>query len=232
MRHTAWWLALLAGLVWMGGAAEATPWWVAWEGETWPEESGWERITYGGGAERSLHDGMMTLDGRASIKIADSYWLQRPIVLEPGLTYVMEWRLRVSELIGYADPGVGALSAGNGAVFLWYSECSIYSLFEGVWIPFTPGVFHDYRLTSTDLRTYTLSIDLEPVFVGQFVPSGGPSEVDWGDETQGASSLSVWDYFRFGVVPEPSAGLLLGFVWLAGTVFRTPRTRSKTNGIA
>jgi hypothetical protein len=231
MRRSGWWLALLAGLVWMAGTAEATPRWVAWEGETWPEDSGWQRTTYGGGDQRYLQDGTMVLDGRASSDISDFYSLQRSIVLGPGLTYVMEWKLRVDEEYGFTDPGVCALSQGDGVVVLGYATSSIYSEYEGVWISFAPGVFHDYRLTSTDMHIYALYIDSQLAYEGHFVPSGGQSYVAWGDYARGAASLSVWDYFRFGVVPEPSAGLLLGFAGLAGTVLRTRRTRSKTNGI-
>jgi hypothetical protein len=216
----------------MAGAAEATPWWVAWEGETWPEDSGWQRTTYGGGCQRYLQDGTMVLDGRASSDISDFYSMQHPLAPGPNEAFVMEWRLRVDEVKGFTDPGVLALSQGDGVVFLGYTQSSIYSVCEYAWIPFTPGVFHDYRLTSTNMATYALYIDSQLAYEGHFVPSGGESEVDWGDATQGAASLADWDYFRFGVVPEPSAGLLLGFAGLAGTVFRTPRTRSKTNGIA
>ena len=52
---------------------------------------------------------------------------------------------------------------------------------------------------------------------------GGPwgsSGVTWGAATEGASSVSTWDYVRFGVVPEPAAGLLLGLAGLAGSTRR------------
>ncbi len=223
MTRAGWRLALLAGVGLLAVPVRAEPWWLAWEGETWPEDSGWLRTTYGGGDERSLHDGVMTLDGRASIDSSDFYRTYHSLSLDPGQTFVMEWRLRVLAVSGFADPGVSALSEGNGVVFLWYTENSIYSMLEGEWVPFVPGVFHDYWLMSTDMRNYTLLIDSQPAYQGQFVSSGGPSEVDWGDVTQGASSLSDWDYFRVGIVPEAPTGLLVGFVGLVGTVLRSRR---------
>jgi hypothetical protein len=212
----------------MAGAAEATPWWVAWEGETWPEDSGWQRTTYGGGDERSLQDGVMTLDGRQSTATSDFYEIRRALAPgEPGEFLMVQWRLRVNDLTGFADPGVCISSQGDGDVTLRYAENAIYSLYEGAWIPFTPGLFHDYRLTSADLSTYALYIDEVLAYEGHFVGPGWESGVVWGDYTQGASSLSAWDYLRFGLVPEPSAALVLGSVGLAVAVVRTHRTKER-----
>jgi hypothetical protein len=221
MRRSRWRLALLAGLGLLAVAVRAEPWWLAWEGETWPEDSGWERTTYGGGDERSLHDGVMTLDGRAGMDISDFYRTYHSLSLDSGEMFVMEWGLRVVTVSGFTDPGVCALSQGNGVVLLGYATSSIYSDYEGIWIPFAPGVFHDYRLVSNDMHDYELYVDSELAYQGHFVPSGGPSEVVWGDATQGASSLADWDYFHVGVVPEPSTGFCVGFVGLLASAFRT-----------
>ncbi|MBP9025348.1 MAG: PEP-CTERM sorting domain-containing protein [Phycisphaerae bacterium] len=68
--------------------------------------------------------------------------------------------------------------------------------------------------------TYSLSVDDSVVYVGDLASSPGAPGVGWGDATDGASSLSVWQYVRFGVVPEPSAALLIISVGLAGVILR------------
>ncbi len=44
--------------------------------------------------------------------------------------------------------------------------------------------------------------------------------VAWGNCTLGSASLTDRDYFRSGVVPEPSAGVLLGAMLLVGRLRR------------
>ena len=63
------------------------------------------------------------------------------------------------------------------------------------------------------MRAYDLYIDGNLAISGSFWFSLTPSRVFWGDSIQGGASLTHWDYFRFGVVPEPGPGLLLAF-WL------------------
>ena len=85
--------------------------------------------------------------------------------------------------------------------------------------PIAPGVFHDYRVTSTDLRSYDLYIDGTFVHEGSFDHGPGtPSYVAFGDFVQGAGSRHEWDYFRFGaIVPEPvpiaMAAVFLAWRW-------------------
>jgi hypothetical protein len=106
-------------------------------------------------------------------------------------------------------------ASGYGTVGLRYSTDGIYSMCESVWIPFAPGVFHEFSFTSADLATYTLTIDGVPAYTGQFVGPWPYSYVCWGDGTQGASSLAAWSSVGFGNVPEPSASLILGSAALA-----------------
>ncbi|MCA9245420.1 MAG: hypothetical protein KDA32_15810, partial [Phycisphaerales bacterium] len=53
--------------------AAAEPYRIAYEGNDFPEDEGWHRVTTGGGAERTLEDGVLTLDGLASIETNDVY---------------------------------------------------------------------------------------------------------------------------------------------------------------
>jgi len=226
-----------------GSAARGATLWRAWEGLKYPEQEGWYRTVKGGGAERTLFDGMLTLDGTASGAIVDEYHWETPLVLGPGQYFRADWRVRVEDVQGPCDPLLAVTAGDRGGVFLLYEDDAIYSMFEGVWISFTPGLFHKYSFTSKDMLTYDLRIDGQLAYSGCFVGPSPTSGVGWGDSTEGASSLSVWDYVRFGVVsacapawgghvsrdsnniqlgnvPEPTAGLLLGSAGLAAMTRR------------
>jgi len=215
-------VVLVAGCASVAGAE---PFWIAWEGNDYPENEGWERYTRAGGAERSLEDGTLILDGMADWHIVDEYFINRPLVPEPGEWFRMEWRLRVDELLGFADPAVFITSEETGVVLLRYAESAIYSPLESVWVDFELGLFHEFVFTSADMLSYQLHIDGELVHTGSFVGPFPYSGVCWGDATEGASSISTWDYVRFGMVPEPGAGPLLGIVGLAFVRWRTPKAR-------
>jgi hypothetical protein len=189
---------------------------VRWEGDDYPENESWERIHYGDNgppANRSLHDGIMTLDGLASIEIVDAYQMHRPLDPELGEEFVAQWGLRVDEVgnPNYPyDPGLALYSNDARKVLLVFGVNEVHSILEQQNIPFQPGVFHAWELRSPDMRTYTLFADGSPIHTGTFSPPGSlPPEGSWGDLVYGSNSLSDWDYFRFGVVPEPSTfGLL------------------------
>jgi hypothetical protein len=194
------------------GSAAAEPFWIEYDASCglFPEEVGWTRSTYAGGDQRWFEGGSLVLDGRASIDFADDYYTGHALNLGAGEQFVAEWHMRVDEVEGFADPLVGIDCGAHGTLTLRYTTESVYSLLESVWIPFTPGQFHTYELRSEDLVNYQLYIDTTLAHVGRFVGAVPVSGLTWGDGTVGASSLSVWDYARFGIVPEPCSGLLLG----------------------
>jgi hypothetical protein len=216
----------------LAGTAGADQFWIEYNASCgqFPEEVGWDRLAMGGGAQRSLDGGVLTLDGLASTMIVDDYGVLHPIDLAPGELFVMQWRLRVDEVHGFADPAVAAWTEGFGAVNLGYSETSIYSVYERVWIvDIEPHAFHEYRLVSNDLLSYTLSIDGAVAYAGAMVPPSHGAGIGWGDTVEGARSRSAWDYVAFGVVPEPSMALLLASACLTATLLRARRTRRNTN---
>jgi hypothetical protein len=208
----------------LGGApVTGTPYWISWEGvgETggMPEEFGWTRNWgnwhgqyQGPGAYRTLEDGILTYDSLYDPGVFDFSFIKRLGQIDPGPNevFVMEWRLRVRQVIGTSDPGLSVSSDAAWIVGLAFSETAVISLFEDfVRIPITPWVFHEYRLLSSDMRVYDLFIDGALARTGTFWEGIGPSEVGWGDSVQGAASLHDWDYFRFGVIPEPHCLVLL-----------------------
>ena len=214
-------LTLAAALV--APAASAEQYWIAYEGNDFPEEVGWERNwgdwegQYHGGAYRSLEGGVLTIDSLHDDGVFDFAFIEMPGQIDPeaGELFVMEWGLKIDEVVGYWDPVVALRSDGKWAVGLEFDESTVTSAFEdGVWAAFSPGVFHDYRLTSSDMLTYQLHVDGQLTLEGSFWLSASESYVAWGDGVQGAASLTHWDYFRFGVVPQPQA-LSIVLVWAA-----------------
>jgi len=199
--------ALVTMLVVGVGVASADLWWYAYEATKYPEDVGWGRYTRAGGAERSLQDGALVIDSLASTDICDSYYQYMPSLPGPAEVFRVDWRLRVDEVIGFADPCISAWLAPSSEVTLLYNTGEIYSLLECYTIAtYVPGVFHDYVLISADLQTYTLYIDGQMVHEGGMASVCDPSHLSWGDMISGGASLSAWDYVRFGVVPAPQAG--------------------------
>jgi len=194
----------------LAGAARADPYWISYEGNDFPENEGWTRV-YGdenghgqGGAERWIEDGNLVIDGRRDIAIYDSYTMSRSVNPGPGETFIMHWRLKVEEVSAYQDPSLVVFSDDSWAVAFNYAESYLRSSFdEGVIIPFESGLYHEYEFRSTDMRTYELFIDDSLAHQGVFSDVISSSEVSWGDGWQGSASLARWDYFEFGVVPEP-----------------------------
>jgi len=212
-------LALAAGV-----PALATPYWIAWEGDDFPENQGWTRNwgnyqgQYQGGAYRTLEDGILTYDSLYDPGVFDGSFVQMPgqIDPDPGELLVVEWRLKVDDLVGWSqyDPALAVKSDEAWVMGLGFGVEQVLSVFEeGVSAAIKPGVFHSYVLRSPDMRTYELFIDGQLALQGVFVHRAGKSYVGWGDAVQGGASLHHWDYFRFGVVvPEPGSVALLGAV--------------------
>lgn len=212
--------------------ASADTYWVAWEGDDWPENQGWRRVWgnwdglyHGPGAYRTLEDGILTYDSRYDDGVFDYYYMERPGQMDPDASelFVMEWRLKVDVVNGLSDPTVGITSDESWVLGLTYAYDHIRSMFESsVTIPFAPGVWHEYRVSSANMHDYDLSIDGELARHGAFRHLVHASHISWGDTVQGASSMHEWDWFRFGCVPEPAARALM-LVWVS--VWRVARRR-------
>lgn len=193
--------------------AFANQYWVAYEGDDYPENGGWGRVTADGGAERSIEDGILLLDGSRSALINDVYSLRHePLDPVPGETFIAEWRFSLDAIVGVSDPGVAVFSDTGRGVGLSFSKSKIHSGFENADIPFDFDGFHEFVLSSADMRRYALYIDGILIREGQFLQVASTSTVAWGDGIEGAASISRWDYVRFGVVPESATISLLVFI--------------------
>jgi hypothetical protein len=219
-------LLLASGLAALGSlstAALAEPYWVAYEGNDYPENEGWWRLWYDGKAIRSLEDGVLVQDTLFDPHIADFYVMHRwgSLDPEPGETFVVQWRVQIDERSG-EDVTIGLFSDEQWGVGFIYSNNMVYSAFEdGKIAVFEPGAYHDFEFRSSNMRDYQLTIDGQIAFEGAFWLSLIDSEVSWGDGSTGAASLSRWDYFRFGVIPEPTTGLSMFLTLFIG--FQTRR---------
>lgn len=195
--------------------AQAEQYWIAYEGNDFPENEGWVRYASDPPAERWLEDGSFFIDSRADVDITDSYaipFADGNLNPEPGEVFVMSWALLVEESHLW-DPGVSVRSDDQWAVIFLFDEGSLLSVYEPeVYVEFEPGVFHEFELRSTDMRSYELYIDGEAAIEGAFFESlFSGAHVGFGDLARGGASLAAWDYFRFGVIPEPAA-------WLMGVI--------------
>jgi hypothetical protein len=188
----------------------AEQYWVEYDPSAglFPEEVGWTRIVFGGGAERYFEDGALVLDGMASTQIADVYQMCRPGMLDPGAgeLFMARWTLRVDELVGYGDAVVVINADDARGVCMMFHEGLVRSLLEpGLHAFFEPHQYHDFELRSSDMETYQLLIDGVAALAGSFKPGVSSSLVGWGDGVIGAASLAHWRGFGFGVVPEPGS---------------------------
>jgi hypothetical protein len=224
MRMLTFVLAALGVLVAQAGADE---YWIAYEADDFPENVGWRRIYrnedgwYQGGAERSLEDGVFTLDTRRSDMICDYYGIARQMDPDPGETFVAEWRLNIVEANQSMEVGVWiARDDPPGYVWVKYLEDEVWIGREHWSHPIEPYVFHTYRIESTDMVDYSLWVDGEQVHQGVFyTPTDLNSFLAFGDPSYGGNvtSVSEWDYVRFGVIPEPcSLFMLVGLCVCAG----------------
>ena len=226
--------ACVATLGMMVGTAGAETFWVTWEGNDYPENEGWERIVNGPQpAERTLADGIMTMDGLADRQIDDYYRMERSIDPGPGEEFVMQWRIRVDEIVGHPlalyDPGVAVWSDDDWEVSLLFGTDFVYSFHENIRIGVAPDVYHTWEFRSSDMRSYDLAVDGDLIHTGVFwEPTFERSKVAWGDEARGSASLVDWDYFRFGVVPEPGT-MILFLMAVFGQGAKDATYRSKCN---
>jgi hypothetical protein len=197
-------------------AANAEQYWIAYEGDDFPENEGWTREFWGDGAVRSIEHGALVTDSMYDWMVYDYQAMYRPINLEAGERFVMRWRLMVEEVSAFYDEGVAVFADdGWGAAFEFWPT-RVVSNYEDVDVfGFSLGEYHSFEFTSSDMRSYELRMDGAATWSGEFQPVQVFSEVNWGDGGQGVGSVARWDYFEYGVVPEPEGALTLSFIGLA-----------------
>jgi hypothetical protein len=210
----------------LAASATAEPYWIAYEGNDFPENEGWERYVTDPPAVRWLEDGSFYMDTRADPQTTDSYASSYDGGFDPGPgeTFVLRWGLTVmdSQRLGSS---VEFTSDDLWAVHFDFDEDTLVSLYEPtVYVDIEPHVHHEYELRTSDVRNYQLYVDGDLAVEGVFFESFFPSGVGFGDLIRGGGSLSAWDYFRFGVVPEPGTSPMIAITL---PLFRTRSWSSK-----
>jgi len=200
-------VAALGALVAQAGAEQ---YWISYEGNDFPENEGWLRHTTDPPPVRWLEDGSFFMDSRADPHTTDSYASNYDGGFDPALgeTFIMRWGLTVIESQGRAS-SVEFTSDDRWAVHLDFDGNSLRSLYEPtVYVEFEAYVYHEYEMRSRNMRNYELYVDGDLVVEGVFFQSFFPSGIGFGDLIHGGASLAAWDYFRFGVIPEPTAWMM------------------------
>lgn len=209
--------AALGMLVAQAGAA---PYWIAYEGNDFPEiEGGTRNINAAGGANRWIEDGALVIDSLDNAAIWDNYDLDAFSVLGPGERFIAEWRMLSEETLLWYDAGVTigrTFMPGHIRIMCRVDDILVTDDAGSTHIPIAPSEWHVYRVESDDMVAYTLSIDGNNVRAGVFEDQTFIQSVfGWGDKVNGAASLTAWDYVRFGVVPEPQSLIYCVLVALA-----------------
>jgi hypothetical protein len=187
---------------------QAEPYWVRYEPASglFPDEDGWTREVSDPAPERWIADDLLFIDSRASYGMTDIYRMYSDGTQDPGAgeTFVARWRLKVDEIGVWGDPGMIVVSDDQYCMWVecGYDELWTYPFVD--FVPFEPGLFHTYELQSTEMRQFQLYVDGALALQGPLVGSISAPKVSWGDMSTD-SSLAEWEYFEFGVVPEPSA---------------------------
>ena len=189
----------------------AEPYWYAYDADDdFPENEGWERWVSDPAPERWLEDGALFIDSRGLVGSTDDYGISFDSGVDPapGETFIMSWRLMVEE-VTHRDPGVYVHSDEAWSVAFIFDTESLSSFYEPtVYVDIEPYVYHEYEMRSSDMRSYELYIDGDLAIDGVFFQGFFPLGVGFGDIVS-STSLASWDYFRFGVVPEPTAWLMI-----------------------
>jgi hypothetical protein len=178
--------------------ASATPYWISYEADDYPENLGWWRIWYEAPAQRTLSDGLLTMDTMADTAIAEYYDYQPGFALNPGPgeTFLLQWRVRVDEIYRGREPGV-TLASDEHFTVSFRQDMNSISNNHGETAYFEPGLFHTFELRTADMFDYELYVDGTLGWAGAFWQSSMPPRVGWGAPVQGTASVSTWDYVRF-----------------------------------
>ena len=207
-------------------AASADPYWIAYEGNDFPENEGWTRLWNGPFAERWIEDGALVVDTTEDRHTCDWYNLY-PSITAPSVDeeFILQWRLKIEEYTGGgAGAHVGVYSDERwGVAFSMNSDTIRSSYDQDVSAQFEPDIYHDYELRSPDMRTYEMYIDGIYAFEGDFWQSVWTNKAGWGESNTASACLCSWDYLRFGVIPELNSGAAMLSLSLAFLAYRIRR---------
>ncbi len=172
-------------------------------------------------AIRYIEDGVFVDDCLGHSPSYDGYRIDRPLSPGAGERFIAEWRLWVDARTEYYSVSV-AIAAENpprGISFQFGADGMRVSGIQAI-IPLAEDQWHVVRFESDDLFSYDLFVDETWVYAGELNQLLLESYVAFGNGGTNSRQLSKWDYFRFGVVPEPN-GWWTSVVLVCAGIMRT-----------
>lgn len=232
-------VCLAAGLAAVTAPASAAPFYMRYDAiKTLPEQEGFTRRTSDPDRliERSVADGVFTLDTRASPWLFDLYSTPpQAFNVAEGEKFRARWRMRTIETDVGANPSdvVFAITNSSAAIVEFFLtpdaivEPGVVDIGSFQSHSLAPGIPHTFEMRSSDMQLYSLFVDGEFAFDGAFHDFAliGEHVATFGDTISGLASLSQWNYVEIAVIPKPSAlaGLTIAVTlvlhrrqWIAG----------------
>jgi hypothetical protein len=195
---------------------------IVYEGDVYPEETGWERRPLGNPqGERSLEGGWFIQTVRLPAgwpePTGEFDFYRMPLTTFAGAdAFFVEWRAvtdNPSWLLSLNAVPTVVSAAGSGAAFYHTTMTSERvqffrdTKFPLVFVDITSGTPHEYRL---EVRTVSYAWYIDGVVVESGKPQGPypyPSAfLIWGAGREYVDATTAWDFVRAGVIPEDASG--------------------------
>ena len=194
---------------------------VSYEGDSFPEDVGWQRSDRPYLPDRWIEDGWFVqyaeIVGPGPPEVPEDDYYRRYIADFAGAsTFFVEWRMETDgprEGIPAVAPAC-LTASGRMGIYYHFTIAEDQVLFRrdpyvpSVWVDIEPEVAHTYRLEMYGEESYLWYID------GQLVDSGIPegpyptsdSVIVFGACAAGRTITAEWDYIRFGLPPADGSG--------------------------
>lgn len=199
--------------------ASAGEFFLRYDGEkSYPEQDGWTRLLYDpeGGLVRTLEDGALVLDTRASLLTSDRYRTD-DAALAPLAGELLRVTWRVQTTFSNGGLGLSEVALILVASDLRYVELQIGPDFvaddrylgdePSLIKPIAPGDFHTFELLTADLERYELYVDGVSAFGADLHGEAlgfGPRMVFGDLLIGGVTSVAAWDFVEVAVTPDAS----------------------------
>jgi hypothetical protein len=198
---------------------------VTYDGSHFPEEGedGWTRLDSVYQADRWIDNGWLVQSAEIAVigppEEGERDFYRRELADQAGSgDWYLEWVMWTDGPQAFASVSPAVIAAGgtSGVLYqLTVAEDRIRLLRDAtlplVFADIEPGLAHTYRLELHGSESYAFSIDGTVIDAG--IPEGpyptSDSRITFGASAAIEGSATRWDYIRFGVIPEPSSGLML-----------------------
>ena len=204
-------------LIWIFLAGPVDADLVTFEGNDFPENVGWERISFLE-ADRTLDEGWFV---QSFDRPGEQDFYRRGLGAFAGVDpFFVEWRVQTNAPMSLLDenkiPVVVVAGGHSGAFYHTTMTDERVQLFRDTSIPLViveiePGLPHTYRLELYGPDFFAWQIDGVTVESGapQGAYPGSDSRLTWGAEYHPNGHAARWDYVRYGLIPEPGTTVFL-----------------------